>query len=142
MNGCPPLFVAARPLCAASLALAVMGVGASAAAAQPPSATGQAIAAAERPAPYPTFAEVPPLPTDVRPLQAWKAAILDTQAVGAQTMGQASSTPWTLDDSQGWADRGRAEAAPPPPMTTPGDLDTEAFVAAMRARATPPPRSR
>ena len=30
---------------------------------------------AQQPRPYPTFAQIPPLPTDVRPLAAWRAAV-------------------------------------------------------------------
>ncbi len=79
----------------------------------------------------PTFAHIPPAPTDVRPFVAWRAAIADTKHVGAQTDAEAVAGPWTLSDTQGWADRARAEANPPAPMTAPAQGDTDAFVRAM-----------
>ena len=62
--------------------------------------------------------------------------------VGAQTAAQAAAEPWTLSDTQGFVDRARAEAAPPAPMTTPAEGDTDAFVREMIRRATPPPRAK
>lgn len=103
--------------------------------------TTAAIAGADRDAPYPSFAQVPEIPKNVRTAQAWKAAVVATRAAGARVARLAARTPWTLEDTAAWAAGERAVAAPPPPMTTPADGDTEAFVKAMRARATPPPRS-
>jgi hypothetical protein len=101
-----------------------------------------AIAAAEKSAALPSFASIPAAPTDVRPFQAWRAAIDDTRHVGAETAAQAAAEPWTLSDTQGFVDRALAEASPPAPMTTPAQGDTDAFVRDMIRRATPPPRAK
>ena len=100
-------------------------------------------AAAREQAPYPTFRSVPPRPTDVRPVKAWKAAVLATEARRDELTRMAAAEPWTLHDTEGWAEQERQVANPPPPITTPSSQsDTEAFAAALRARATPPPRKR
>jgi hypothetical protein len=89
----------------------------------------------------PTFASIPAKPTDIRAFQAWRGAIADIKAVGAKTAVEGNAGPWILADTEGWADHQRAEAAPPKPMTTPAQGDTDAFVREMIRRATPPPRA-
>ena len=134
MNGCPLKF--------SPLTLALMTVvAAGPAAADVAAPTANSIAEAERNAPYPTFAQAPATPKDVRTAQAWKVAVVALRVTGARMARLAANQPWTLSDTAGWAAREREEAAPPPPITTPSEGDTEAFVKAMRARATPPPRS-
>jgi hypothetical protein len=100
-----------------------------------------AISESEKPATRPTFAEIPAAPTDVRPFVAWRASIADIRKVGVQTAAEANAGPWTLSGTDGWADRARAEAVAPAPMTNPGQGDTDAFVREMLRRATPPPRA-
>jgi hypothetical protein len=133
--------VAVAALLAADLAPAWAPAAPSSASAEGQAITAGAIAEAEKPGPLPTFASIPPAPTDVRPFEGWRSAILDLQRSGARVAAEASAEPWTLSDTEGWAERERSEASPPPPITTPSEGDTEAFVAAMRARATPPPRA-
>jgi len=89
----------------------------------------------------PTFASIPAAPTDMRAFQAWRGAIAEIKAVGARTAAEGDAGPWILADTEGWADQQRAEAAPPKPMTTPAQGDTDAFVREMIRRATPPPRA-
>lgn len=147
MNGCT------TNNCALAAALLLVGAGLAAPAAAQPTvksppvhpnpATERAIAEASKDAPYPTFAQIPPLPTDVRTIAAWKASVISIKAEGAQLAEAAAAEPWTLGDTDNWAARQRAEAAPPPPVTAASsEADTEAFAAAMRARAMPPPRKR
>ena len=147
MNGCMVRFSAI----AASLALGGAGLAAPACAQptlkpppiHPNAATEQAIAEASKDAPFPTFAQIPSLPKDVRPMSAWKASVMTVKGEGAELAGAAAAEPWTLDDTDAWAEQQRAAAAPPPPITqASSQADTEAFAAAMRARATPPPRKR
>jgi hypothetical protein len=138
MNGRPTIFVS---VAAALLGLAV-GARAQPVLDPPPApspapATVAAMSAAEASSPYPTFAAIPAFPKDVRPLSAWKTAVMAIKASGADIEAQAAATPWTLANTEAWAADERAIATPPPPI--PGGGDTEAFVAAMRARATPPP---
>jgi hypothetical protein len=106
-----------------------------------PATTG-AINAAEAPAAYPTFASIPARPTDVRPLAAWKTAVLTVQDEGARLNALADIGPWTLADTEAWAETERAAATAPPPTAAPTGLDTEAYAALMRQRATPPPPGR
>jgi hypothetical protein len=147
MNGC----MANKSALAAALMLIGAGFAAPAAAqptlspppVHPNPVTENAIAEAGKSAPYPTFAQIPPLPTDVRSMAAWKASVLKIKGDGAQLAAAASAEPWTLGDTDGWAAGERAKAAPPPAVTTSSSqADTEAFAAAMRARAMPPPRKR
>jgi hypothetical protein len=128
----------------AGLALVLAGTPVAVSAAQPDTAnpTPSAMAAAEKNAPYPTFASVPPTPKDVRSLQAWKTAILDIRRSGADLGSQAAAERWTLSDTEGFAAKAHAEATPPAPVTSALDPDTAAKVAEMRARAKEPPRSR
>jgi hypothetical protein len=104
--------------------------------------TERAIASAGESAPYPTFGQIPALPTDVRSMAGWKASVMRIKAEGARMTEMAASEPWTLGDTDNWAAQERAAAAPPPAVTQPSEADTEAFAAAMRARAMPPPRKR
>ena len=104
-------------------------------------ATGAISAAEQHPGVMPSFAAIPPAPTDLRPFTAWRAAIADTKAVGARTQAEALAGPWLLNDTEAWAEQGRAAAAPPAPMTTPEQANTAAFVRDMIRRATPPPRA-
>lgn len=117
-------------------------MGAGVAAAAPTGITPDLLARAEAPAPYPTFASVPPIPKDLRPVGDWRAAVVGVQEDGARLERYAASMPWSLTDSEAWAARARTEATPPPPVTTSTDPETEALVAAMRARAMTPPRRR
>ena len=147
MNGCRAKY---SSLCAAVLALASLTAGPAVAAPTPPrtisparttSPALSAISEGEKPATRPKFASIPSAPTDVRPFVAWRAAIADTRSVGAQTVAEATAGPWMLSGTEAWADRGRAEADPPAPMTTPAQGGTDAFVKEMLRRATPPPRA-
>ncbi|HEY1426314.1 MAG TPA: hypothetical protein VGF50_06545 [Caulobacteraceae bacterium] len=147
MNGCMGKYSAI----AACVALIGAGLAAPACAqptlkpppVHPNAATEQAFAEAAKAAPFPTFAQIPPLPKDVRGMSAWKASVMTMKGEGAQLAEAAATEPWTLGDTEGWAARERTEAAPPPPITQASSpADTEAFAAAMRARATPPPRKR
>jgi hypothetical protein len=138
MNG----FAAKYSSLTALAALAAATAAAAQAPAPGPSATKAAIAEAERHAAYPSFASVPPLPKDVRSLKDWKTSVTTTQAEGVRLTREAAAEPWTLGDTDGWAARERSQAIAPPPITAPSESDTEAFAAAMRARATPPPRKR
>ncbi|HVN00128.1 MAG TPA: hypothetical protein VMT68_07925 [Caulobacteraceae bacterium] len=125
----------------AAAAVVVASLAPACAPAQPQGATAGAIAAAEQPAPLPTFASIPPAPTDVRPFDAWRSAIVELKGAGVRVAAEAAAEPWVLRDTEGWAARERSEGTAPPPVTTPSEGDTEAFVATMRARAIPPPRA-
>jgi len=90
---------------------------------------------------FPTFAEIPPLPGDVRPLSAWRATVHETLAAKRETLAELERRPWTLSGTEAFAEDARAkippaEAAPPTDTTA----EAESFAAGARGRAkTPPP---
>jgi hypothetical protein len=141
MNGFRTFFASAAALAAAG---GVLAAHAAIPTVTPPSPviTG-AIADARKPAPWPKLAAVPPKPTDVRPLKAWKASVMTIRGEGDALTREAAAEPWTLHDSEAWAGDERGAAVPPPQITeASSSADTEAYAAALRARATPPPRKR
>jgi hypothetical protein len=123
-----------------ALALCAAGLGAGSAGAQPTALPPDAIAAAERPAAFPHFADVPQIPKDIRPTAEWRRSVVSTRQAGAQTARQAARGPWTLGDSEAFAEQARTESAPPAPVTAPSTAADEAMVKALKARAIPPPR--
>jgi hypothetical protein len=145
MNGCRAKYSSlAAQVCIGALALASLMAGQVMAEPTPqpsPSPAVSAIAEGEKPTTRPTFAQVPPAPSDVRPFVAWRSAIADIRLVGVKTAAEANAGPWTLSGTEGWAGQARDEANPPAPMTTPAQGDTDAFVREMLRRATPPPRA-
>src|SRR6185312_1269766 len=114
MNGCMVKYSAMI----GALALGWAGVAATAAAqpslrpppVNPNPVTEQAIAAASKTTVYPTFAQVPPLPKDVRSISAWKASVTSIKDEGVELAQMAAAEPWTLGDTASWAARERAEA--------------------------------
>lgn len=102
------------------------------------------VAKAQRePGPYPSFVHVPPVPRDVRPASAWRAAVYETWGLKQSLEAEAAAIPFTLAVGQAgaWAaaERAKIPAAEmtPPPADTAGQA--EAFAETARARATPPP---
>lgn len=89
---------------------------------------------------YPTFAQIPPAPKDVRPLAAFAELAADVRAAAARLERETAPDTWTLTGTERFAaaaeqrvgeDPGPAKAA-----------DTEAFARSLRERATPPPPPR
>lgn len=129
-------------LVAGLIAAPAMAASPSAAGADVPPAVSAAVANAPQHQPYPTFKQVPPAPRDVRPVAAWKAAVLAVKKDGQVMAQQQAAQPWTLDRTDAFVAQARAEATPPPPITSASDPATDAMVAEMRARAKEPPRKR
>ena len=96
--------------------------------------------AARHPGPYPKFADIPKIPTDVPPPSAWRAEVADLQQRRARVVTEAAALPAPLADTQPFADKSRALAtAPLEPAPPDADQQTQADAAALRERATPPP---
>jgi hypothetical protein len=98
-------------------------------------------AAMRTPGSMPHFSQVPAMPTDVRAVPAWRTAVVDEWAVKRRTEKEAAAIPFTLANTEQWAERTRAkipasQAVPPSPDAA---AQIEAFAAAERSRATPPP---
>jgi len=103
--------------------------------------SAEVVAASHAPGPYPHFSQVPALPTDVRTVPAWRTAVVSEWRDKRQTEREAAAIPFTLANSEAWAQRTRAkipsaETSQPTPNVA---AQSEAFAAAERARATPPP---
>ena len=96
---------------------------------------------AEKPAPYPNFGSIPPVPTDNPTPAGWKTRVVATRLEGARLSRSIAQTPWTLSDTEAFAEAKRSAGAPPAPVTTPFSPDMEARLAALRAQASAPPRS-
>jgi hypothetical protein len=103
----------------------------------------QVRAAEQQPGAYPQFAEIPALPTDIRPLGGWRAAVGGTLADKQATDAEIREHPFTLNDTEGFAAATRGKI--PPHEAVPPTDDTaaaEAFAASVRGRANPPPSPR
>ncbi|WP_340645255.1 hypothetical protein [Phenylobacterium sp.] len=91
---------------------------------------------------YPTFADIPPVPTDVRPLPAFGRAATAVEVAGADLMRETAPGTWTLTGTEAFAGRARDLAGPEIAGAESTTAATEAFAKAQRARATPPPPPR
>jgi len=133
-------------ICRSTLVL-VLGAPSASLAAQPCPGPSEApapdlLAQAGQVRPYPAFCSIPPTPAGVRGAKAFKSAVVETRVAGARLVARTAPSTFSLEDTDGFAAAARAEAAPPPPMITPGDAATEDFAASGRKRVTPPPRPR
>ena len=95
--------------------------------------------AAKHPGPFPKFADIPKIPTDIPPPSAWRAEVADLQHRKARVVAEAAALPAPLADTELFADRSRALAKAPLEPAPDSDQQTEADAAALRERATPPP---
>jgi hypothetical protein len=86
---------------------------------------------------YPSFSEIPPKPTDVRPVRMFGQAAKDIEVAGAKLERETAPETWTLSNTEGFAAGARTAAGPELPPAE--QRDTEAFANELRARATPPP---
>ncbi len=89
---------------------------------------------------WPTFCSIPRVPTDRPTPQAIHAVVLDTRLAGRDVEQATAPGTFTLDDTEGFADRASREAAAPPPITTPSEADTATFEQKARAAAAAPSR--
>ncbi|MEI9965717.1 MAG: hypothetical protein WDM92_14635 [Caulobacteraceae bacterium] len=97
--------------------------------------------ASKHPGPYPKFASIPPIPTDVRPAAAYRSQVTDIEARQAQLDSQAAALPPVDTDTEAYAAGARSRAAVPAGEVPPPNSaeQTEAYAASLRERATPPP---
>lgn len=98
--------------------------------------------AVRHPGPYPTFAGIPQIPTDVRPSSSWRAAIGGMQQRQATLDAQVKALPPVAPETtESYAAAARARLGQPPGDVPPEDARarTEAEARALRERATPPP---
>jgi len=86
---------------------------------------------------YPSFTEIPPAPTDVRPVRMYGERAAALEAARDQLDQATAPNTWTLGATSAFAARARSDAGPD--YSAPSATDTEAFATAVRKRATPPP---
>jgi len=86
---------------------------------------------------YPTFRSIPPVPKGIRPHRLYGVEAARTEKEAADLKAATSDSTWSLDATEAFAARARADAGPELPPVPPGD--TEAFAKDQKARATPPP---
>jgi hypothetical protein len=89
----------------------------------------------------PTFASIPPIPTDIRKPVEFKKAVGDEKLAADQLRRDTAPNTWTLSDTETYASKARTVAKAPAPEA-PTDADraaTAAFAKAARDRATAPP---
>lgn len=115
------------------------------AAIDPASSAAPAVAAAVAdPGPWPTFADIPELPADLRSAQAWRDAVAEQEADGLSTRRDTAEGTWSLTATEAFAADLRARVAEVD-VHAPTDAEmaeSEAYARALRARATPPPLPR
>jgi outer membrane murein-binding lipoprotein Lpp len=86
---------------------------------------------------YPSFNEIPPTPTDVRPAAVYGQRARAVEAARADLDAATTPGTWTLGGTSGFASRAQAEAGPA--IGASSSAATEAFAKSARKRATPPP---
>jgi hypothetical protein len=89
---------------------------------------------------FPTFAEIPPKPTDVRPPRRWGVAGAETEQARDRLDQDTAPATWTLNNTATFATGAQAKAGPE--LGAPDTAGTEAFAKKLRDRATPPPPPR
>jgi len=99
------------------------------------------IRASQHPGPYPKFADIPPIPKDVRSASGWRAAVQEVQQREATLTAQVAALPPVSTDTDAYAEQARKRLGAPPRPPAPEDAaaETAAYGRALRERATPPP---
>jgi hypothetical protein len=91
---------------------------------------------------YPTFADIPPVPTDVRTAAQYKDTVAAQQRVRDKVAREGAIETFTLNGTEPFADQARTRAKRPN-FEIPTQEDrarTDAFAKAARDRASAPPR--
>ncbi len=91
---------------------------------------------------YPSFCSIPRPPNDVRTPAQFRAAVEAQRQAAHALVADTGPASWTLPAGAEptFAAQLRAEAAPPPPLTSPQDSGAD-FARRAREAATPPPKA-
>ena len=102
------------------------------------------MAAIQHPGPYPKFSDIPPIPSDVRPVSAWAVAVADIHQDKGRLNQDVAALPPVQTDTEAFAASARGQTKPPEVAAPPPDAteQTQAYAQSLRARATPPPKRR
>jgi hypothetical protein len=85
----------------------------------------------------PQFSNIPPAPTDIRPVRLYGQRAAQLEAARTQLETATAPSTWTLGNTQGFMAQARGQAGPDYNAATASDA--EAFADTVRKRATPPP---
>jgi hypothetical protein len=88
---------------------------------------------------FPTFAQIPAAPKDVRAPAAFRSAVTDAETARDQLLAETAPNTWTLSATEHFAAGANAHASDDDDVTS---RDTEGFARTARERATPPPPPR
>jgi hypothetical protein len=110
------------------------GAAASPASPLPDDVAGRSVS----PGHHSTFCQIPPRPSGVRTGKDFKQAVVAIRLAGVRLAAQSAPGTFSLEDTDGFASAARAQAAPPPPITSPDDQQTDIFINQARALARPP----
>jgi hypothetical protein len=91
--------------------------------------------------PFPRFSDIPKTPEDERPVATWASAAGEVQGASQQLARETGPDTWTLQNTETFAARARADVRDEPASERAGG-DTETFAREQRERATPPPPAR
>lgn len=98
--------------------------------------------ATQHPGAYPRFSDIPPAPTDVRPVTAWAVAVADIRHDKARLDDGITAMPPAATDTEAFAANARSQINVPgaePPAPAAAD-ESQAYADSLRKRATPPPK--
>ena len=110
----------------------------------PRSPIAKEVASSVKPdAPYPSFAAIPARPKDVRPVRQYGVAAQQVDRAAEQLTAATADDKFTLQNTDTFAAEAQAAAGPAvAPSQAQQAAETEAYAAAMRKRATPPPQAK
>lgn len=91
---------------------------------------------------FPTFRDIPPVPTDLRPVAEWGRLADQLELAAAKLERETAANTWTLSGTEAFAARAQSAAGPIPESVESSTAATEAFARQIRERATPPPLPR
>ena len=102
------------------------------------------MAATQHPGPYPQFAEIPKIPTDVRPVSAWFASVAEVEHDKSSLNTAVAALPPVPADTESFAANALSEAKAPAADAPPPDAadQSQAYAQSLRQRAIPPPKRR
>ncbi|WP_395674566.1 hypothetical protein [Phenylobacterium sp.] len=86
---------------------------------------------------FPSFSEIPAVPTDVRPLRLYGQSARDIRSAQADLEQKTAPSTWTLQNTDAFASGARSAVGGADVPVDP--QATEAFADQLRRRATPPP---